>query len=46
VQHLVQDGVDRRQFILQPVLQLTDDELAVLFLPDQPPRNLPLLRGD
>jgi len=35
VQHLVQHRVDDRQFVLQPVLQLGDDQLAVFLLLDQ-----------
>ena len=42
-EHLMQHGVDGRQLVLQPVLQLLDHELAVFFLLDQPLRNLSLL---
>ena len=46
VQHLVQNRVNGRQFVLQPVLKLVDHELAIFLLLDQALRDLPLLRGD
>ena len=35
VQHLMQHGVHRRQLVLQPVLELVDQQLAVVFFLDQ-----------
>ena len=46
VQHLVQHGMNRRRLVLQPVLQLVDDELAVIFFLDQPFCDFALLRDD
>ena len=46
LQDLMQNRVNGRQFVLQPVLKLLDDELAVLFFLDQAFCDLPLLRDD
>ena len=46
VQNLMQHRVDRRQLVFQPVLQLFDHELAILFLLDQAFCDLALLRND
>jgi hypothetical protein len=44
VQYLMQNGVNRRCLVLEPVLQLVDDQLAVFLLLDQAFCDLPLLR--
>src|ERR1700739_1967343 len=46
VQHLVENGVEGRRFVFQPVLKLVAHELAVLLLLDQAFRYLSLMRGD
>ena len=46
MQHLMQNRVNRRQFVFQPVLKLVDHELAIFFFLDQAFCDLPLLRGD
>ncbi len=44
LQHLMQNGVNGRHFVFQPVLQLVDDELAIFLLLDQALGDIPLLR--
>ena len=46
LQNLVQDGMDCRCLVLQPVLQLVHEEFAVFFLLDQALGDLSLLRDD
>jgi hypothetical protein len=45
LQHLMQHGVNGRQFVLQPVLKLVDDELAILLLLDQALGDLALMEA-
>src|SRR5580704_1680383 len=46
MQHLMQNRVNGRRFVLQPVLKLVDDDFAIFFLRNQALRYLALLRDD
>ena len=46
MQHLTHDGMDRRQLVFQPMLQLVDDQLSIGLFLDQALRNLAVMRRD
>jgi len=45
MQHLVQNCVNGRQFVFQPVLKFADHDLSIRLFLDQALRDIPLQRG-